>query len=137
MLRAAGREPLDVVATAVWQAPGVDRSLAGFLDFGGGLAGAFDVSFELPVRQRLEIAGTDAMITAEWAFNPGTAPTTLELTPVGGEPEVLPFDGASAYLGMVDHVHAVVLDGVRPRHGRDETLGVARTLDRARAAATR
>ncbi len=93
MLWAAGREPLDVVATAVWQAPGVDRSLAGFLDFGGGLAGAFDVSFELPVRQRLEIAGTDAMITTEWAFNPGTAPTTLELTPIGGEPEILPFDG--------------------------------------------
>jgi hypothetical protein len=45
------------------------------------------------------------------------------------------FDGSSAYLGMVEHVTAVVLDGVTPRHGREETLAVARTIDRARAAA--
>jgi xylose dehydrogenase (NAD/NADP) len=137
MLWAAGREPLDVAATAMWHTPVVDRSLSAFLDFGAGLAGSFAVSFELPVRQRLELAGTQAAITSELAFNPGMDATVLELARVGGETETTPFEPASAYLGMIEHVSAVVLDGVTPRHGRNETLAVAHTLDRVRAAATR
>ena len=136
MLRAAGREPVAVAATATWEAPGADRTLSGFLDFGDGLSGAFDVSFELPPFQRLELIGTTAAIVADLAFNPVMAPVAFTVVQLDGSTATSSFGGSSAYLGMVEHVSAVVLDGATPRHGREETLAVARTIDRARAAAT-
>jgi predicted dehydrogenase len=136
MLRAAGREPVAVAASAVWHAPKVDRTLAAFLDFGDGLSGSVTVSFELPVSQRLELAGTEATLVADWAFNPPMAEATFDVVGGDGTTTTSSFPAASAYLGMVEHVTAVVLDGVPPRHGRDETLAVARTIDRARVTAT-
>ena len=118
-----------------WAAPGADRTLSGFLDFGDGLSGSFDVSFELPPFQRLELIGTTAAIVADLAFNPGLAPAAFDVVQLDGSTATSSFGGSSAYLGMVEHVSAVVLDGATPRHGRDETLAVARTIDRARAAA--
>jgi xylose dehydrogenase (NAD/NADP) len=135
MLRLAGREPVAVAATGVWAAPLADRSLSVFADFGEGLAGSFDVSFEEAGRQRLELSGTAATLVADHAFNPAMMPTTIDVLHVDGRTETTSFDGASSYLAMVEHVTAVVLDGVTPRHGRAETLAVARTIDRARAAA--
>ncbi len=135
MLRFAGREPVAVAATAVWEGPRTDRSLSAFLDFGDGLAGSFDVSFELAPRQRLEVTGTAASLLTDEAFNPGLAPTTIELRHLDGRIQTSAFDGASAYLGMIDHVSAVLLDDATPRHGRQETVAIARTIDRARAAA--
>jgi xylose dehydrogenase (NAD/NADP) len=134
MLRLAGREPTVVTATAEWEAPRTDRSLSAVLDFGGGLSGTFDVSFDAPPRQRLELVGTAATLVADHAFNPGTAPTTFELL-IGDRTETTSFDGANSYVAMVDHITAVILDGVTPRHGPHETLAVARTIDRARTAA--
>ncbi len=137
MLRAAGREPVAVAASAEWEAPGVDRTLSAFYDFGHGLSGAIDVSFEVAPFQRLELIGTEAALVADWAFNPPmTAPATFDVVQLDGTVATSSFSAASAYLGMVEHVDAVVLDGMAPRHGRDETLAVARTIDRARSAAT-
>jgi predicted dehydrogenase len=136
MLRAAGREPVAVAASAEWEAPGVDRTLSAFYDFGGGLSGAIDVSFELPLFQRLELIGTSAALVADWAFNPPTAPATFAVVQLDGTTATSSFPASSAYLAMVDHVNAVVLDQIPVRHGREETLAVARTIDRARTAAT-
>ena len=135
MLGFADREPVAVAAAALWEAPRTDRSLSAFLDFGDGLTGSFDVSFELAPRQRLELWGTAATLVTDMAFNPAMDPTTVELLHLDGHSETSMFEGASAYLGMVDHVTAVVLDGVAPRYGRHETLAVARTIERARTAA--
>jgi xylose dehydrogenase (NAD/NADP) len=136
LLRAAGREPVAVAASAEWEAPGVDRTLSAFYDFGGGLSGAIDVSFELAPFQRLELIGTSAALVADWAFNPAMAAATFSVVQLDGTAATSSFSGASAYLGMVDHVNAVVLDQAPARHGREATLAVARTIDRARAAAT-
>ena len=135
MLRAAGREPRTVAATATWEAPGTDRTLSAFLDFGDGLGGSVDVSFELAFEQRFEVVGTAATLHADRAFNTAMAESTFDVVRLDGTVATSSFGGASAYLGMVDHVAAVVLDGTRPRHGRTETTAVARTIDRARAAA--
>jgi xylose dehydrogenase (NAD/NADP) len=135
MLRAAGREPVAVAACATWEAPRVDRTLSSFLDFGEGLSGAFAASFELAPFQRLELIGTAATIVADLAFNPAMAPAAFAVVQLDGSTTITSFDGASAYLAMVEHVSAVVLDGATARHGRPESLAVARTIDRARAAA--
>jgi D-xylose 1-dehydrogenase (NADP+, D-xylono-1,5-lactone-forming) len=136
MLRAAGREPVAVAASAVWEAPGCDRSLSAFYDFGDGLSGAITTSFELAPFQRLEFVGTTAALVADWAFNPAMRAATFDVVQLDGSTATSSFVGASAYLGMVEHVSAVVTDGAPPRHGREETLAVARTIDRARVAAT-
>jgi D-xylose 1-dehydrogenase (NADP+, D-xylono-1,5-lactone-forming) len=135
MLRAAGREPVAVAGSAVWEAPGCDRSLSAFYDFGDGLSGAITTSFELAPFQRLEYVGTSAALVADWAFNPAMRAATFAVVQLDGTTATTSFEGASAYLGMVEHVSAVVTDGVTPRHGRTESLAVARTIDRARLAA--
>jgi len=136
MLRAAGREPVAVAASATWAAPGTDSTLSAFYDFGGGLGGAIAVSFEVPFAQRLELVGTEAALIAHLPFNPALAGSSFDIVRTDGTTTTTSVPGASAYLAMVDHVHAVVLDGVTPRYGRAETLAVARTIQRARAAAT-
>jgi len=136
MLRAAGHEPAAVVASATWAAPRVDATLSAFYDFGGGLSGAVDVSFELPPFQRLELIGTRAALVADLAFNPAMAAASFDVIQLDGTTATSSFGRSSAYLAMVEHVSAVVLDGLAPRHGRAETLAVARTIDRARAVAT-
>ena len=136
LLRAAGREPVAVAASATWAAPRVDASLSAFYDFGSDLSGAVDVSFELPPFQRLELIGTRAALVADVAFNPAMAAASFAVIQLDGTTATSSFGGASAYLAMVEHVSAVVLDGLAPRHGRAETLAVARTIDRARTAAT-
>jgi predicted dehydrogenase len=135
MLHAFGREPESVAAAATMHVPRTDRSLAGFLDFGQGASGAFDVSFEVPARQLLDVVGTEGRVTYLHAFNPQGAPTELELVRGDGEVETVAFDGTSAYLGMVDHVSDVIVRDVPVRFGRDGSLAVARTLDRLRSAA--
>ena len=137
MLQAAGDEPVTVAATAVWHAPRTDRSLSAFLDFGDGVAGSFDVSFETPLRQRFEVVGTHARLVLDDAFNPGMAPTRIVIEHDDGAADIEEFAPASAYLGMVEHVHAVVLDGATPRYGPAESLAVARTIERCRTAAAR
>jgi predicted dehydrogenase len=136
LLGAAGREPVAVAASATWVAPGSDGTLAAFLDFGAGLSGTIATSFELPFAQRLELVGTEAALTSDLAFNPAGSASAFDVAQLDGTRTTHEFPPASAYLGMVEHMHAVLLDGVTPRHGRDETLAVARTIDRARAAAT-
>jgi predicted dehydrogenase len=136
LLRAAGREPDAVAASATWVAPGSDTTLAAFLDFGAGLGAAVTTSFELPFTQRLELVGTEAALTSDLAFNPAGSAAAFDVAQLDGTKTTHEFPSTSAYLGMVEHVHAVLLDGATPRHGRAETLAVARTIDRARVAAT-
>jgi predicted dehydrogenase len=136
LLRAAGREPVAVAAVATWGASRTDSTLVGFFDFGAGLSGTIATSFELPFAQRLELVGTEAALTSDLAFNPAGSPSAFDVVALDGTRTTNEFPRANAYLAMVEHVHAVLLDGVAPRHGRDETLAVARTIDRARAAAT-
>ena len=123
MLRAAGREPVAVAATAVWQAPGVDRTLSA-----------------LPrLRRRPAPAASTSPSSCRCASGSSSPAPTRRSSPTGPSTRrwrrppfdvvqrrrrprsTSSFDGASAYLGMVDHVDAVVLDGASapPRARRD------------------
>jgi predicted dehydrogenase len=134
MLRWAARSPERVAATALRNAGGVDVSLTGWLDFGDGFGGSFTVSFDGPQRQWQQVVGTEGIVAIEQAYVPGRSETTLDVVRRDGRVEQLRCEPGNPYEGLVDHVHAVVCDGVAPRHGRADTLAVAATLDRLRAA---
>src|SRR5438045_237333 len=58
---AFGVEPLNAYATATIR-QGIDLSMSGVLEFPGDRVGLFDCGFTLPLRQWLEISGTDGVI---------------------------------------------------------------------------
>ena len=136
ILRWADREPVTVAATARRNEAGVVTTVSAWLDFGEGLTGSFEVSFEQPFRQVLEVVGNRGAVRLGRAFVPGRADTEVNLVQVDGSVETLYCEPGDPYEGLVDHVHAVLRDGVSPRHGRHQTLAVARLLDRVRAATT-
>lgn len=73
----AGREPLSVMAKAVWAKTNVDEQLSGILDFGDGLTAHFDCGFNMTSRQRCLIAGTEGYLEIPNCFLPGKNKSTI------------------------------------------------------------
>ncbi len=138
LLRAAGRSPLALAASAAMTPSGVDSSFSGWLDFGAGFTASFECSFETPERQQIEVVGTDAALTMERTFTPGPDDTRLTLLHRSGEVEALESKGGNSYRGMVDHVATVLRGGADPRRTPADAIEVAGLIDRLRliAAAT-
>lgn len=132
----AGHNPHHVVARAVLAPSGVDASFSGWLDFGNGFTATFETSFEVAERQRLEIAGTKAVLTVNHAFTPGPDDTEVHLLRRDGRMETVKCAGNDPYLAMVEHFAAVVRGLAAPLHPPADSLTLLRLLDRLRAAAT-
>ena len=135
LLDAAGRVPVGLGASAVMTASGVDSSFSGWLDFGGGFTAAFECSFEAPERQQLELVGTRAAVSMERTFTPGADDTVLSVLHRDGRREAIEVGGGDAYLGMVEHVAAVVRGEAAPRRTPADAIDVATVVDRLRVAA--
>src|SRR5439155_12073317 len=69
---AFGAEPVRAFATATLR-EGVDLSMSGVLEFVGGRVGLFDCGFTLPLRQWLEISGTEGVIRVPEMWVPQAA----------------------------------------------------------------
>ena len=135
LLRAAGRTPVGLAAAAAMTEGGVDASFSGWLDFGGGFTATFECSFEAPERQQLELVGTDAALTMERTFTPGPDDTRMSLLHRDGRREELAGTGGNSYLGMVDHVAAVVRGEAAPQRTIGDAIEVATVIDRLKLAA--
>ena len=135
LLDAAGRVPVGLAASAVRTASGVDSSFAGWLDFGGGFTAAFECSFDTPERQQLELVGTDAAVTMERTFTPGVDDTMLSVLHRDGQRESIEVAGGDPYLGMVEHVSAVIRGEAAPLRTPADAIDVATVVDRLRLAA--
>jgi xylose dehydrogenase (NAD/NADP) len=138
LLEVAGRPPLRVAAACTRGGDGIDASMRGWLDFGGGLVATVECSFEEPERQLLEIAGTDAVLSVERPFTCGPADTTLKLRHRDGGTETRSSPGVNAYREMVDAAWTELRrPGEAPSRfkGAAETLAVAALCDRLREAA--
>ena len=135
LLRAAGRSPIGLSAAAAMTSSGVDASFAGWLDFGGGFTATFECSFEAPERQQLELVGTEAALTMERTFTPGADDTRMSLLFRDGRRETLTGAGGDPYLGMVDHVSAVIRGEAAPARTVGDAIEVATVLDRLKLAA--
>lgn len=138
LLEVAGRPPLRVAAARTVGGDGVDASLRGWLDFGGGLVATVECSFEAPERQLLEVTGTDAVLSVERPFTCGPDDTALRLLHRDGTTETRRGPAVNAYREMVD---AAWTELRRPAgtpssfRGAAGTLAVAALCDRLRHAA--
>jgi predicted dehydrogenase len=135
LLAAAGRGPARVAAAAVRAPSGVDRALAGWLDFGEGFAAAVECAFDAPERQVLELVGADAAVSLDRPHTGGPGDTALTLRRRDGGREEVRVAGADPYRLLVEHVHAVVREGAAPRWSPGDAVGVLDVVDRLRRAA--
>ncbi len=138
-----GGEPVSVSATAVltggegYEAAGrgVDTSFAGLMSFGNGLVASFECSFEGAERQRLELVGSSASLSAERAFTPGLDECCYKWGDITGVTGDRHTGGGDIYLRMVEEFASVVAGSRRARHPLSSTMAIARTVDRLREAA--
>ena len=134
LIEAAGRPPVSVAGSAVVTDGGVDVSFAGWLDFGGGLAGSMCCSFDAPERQHLELVGTQAALSLDRAFTPGPEDTVIQVTDDEGHRQI-DCGGADPYRGMVDHFATVLRAGTELRRRPADSIATLRVLDDLAAAA--
>ncbi len=125
----AGREPIEVQATAEWTPGGVDEQLVGTLRFGMGLSAQFDCALTMERRESCEVSGTDGYLTVPNAFLPGTDDAPIHETR-GRKPQIVhTVGGADEYRLMVEHFADCVIDDRPPRYSVDEAALNMRVIE--------
>lgn len=102
LMRAMGGAPSDVTASAVPSSSGVDATTSIRLTWPNGATASVLVSFELPERQWLHIAGTRGSLAVERPFTPGPDDTAFTITRPDASVERRETTGGNCYVGMVD-----------------------------------
>ncbi len=116
----AGREPVEVQASARWHANGVDERMTGTLWFDDGVTGQFDSALSLARRETFLAAGTDATLEIPRAYLPGTDDTTVRVRQNYRDGRDLAIPGVDEYRLMVEHFAHCVRTGATPRYGPRE-----------------
>ena len=131
-----GAEPVTVAASARRSDTGVDATTSVWCDWGDDRTASALVSFELPERQRLDIAGTGGRLTVGGpAFTGGAAARSYTRQHADGAVETVTTVADDPYRGMVDaFARAVRGTAPWPRPAAD-AVALARLLDRVRSAA--
>jgi xylose dehydrogenase (NAD/NADP) len=107
---------------------GVDLATNAVLDFGEGRFALFDCSFELPMRQSVEIIGEDGTITIPVPFNPGTIETVVFVIKNGRMTERT-FPRVDPYQLEVEHFARCILTNQEPAMRLSETLENMATIE--------
>jgi D-xylose 1-dehydrogenase (NADP+, D-xylono-1,5-lactone-forming) len=121
--RAVYEQPPQIVAARmhVPQLAGVDLATNAVLDFGEGRYGIVDSSFELPMRQSVEIIGDGGIITIPVPFTPGTMEAVVFVTKNGRMNE-RSFPKIDQYQLEVEHFAECILNHQEPKLRLSETL---------------
>lgn len=131
----ARRDPAAVAANAVRNMAGVDLSMTGWIDWGGGFGTTFHTSFEAPHTRHLRLATSEAQISLPGPHVPGPVePIDIVLERRDGAVEHLLCAGGHAYTEMVRHFADVVAGIAEPVFGRVESVRLARVLQQLHAA---
>ncbi|MDO8363262.1 MAG: Gfo/Idh/MocA family oxidoreductase [Actinomycetota bacterium] len=131
----ARRNAHAVAANAVRNQAGVDISMSGWVDWGGGFGASFGVSFDAPAHRSLSLVCSEAVVTVPGSHAPGPlGPSEIIIERRDGAVERLACEGGEAYTEMVRHFAEVVAGEVAPVHGRTESLRLADVLQRLHAA---
>jgi D-xylose 1-dehydrogenase (NADP+, D-xylono-1,5-lactone-forming) len=107
-----GQEPLEVFG---WQQPGaggVDETFAGQMRFAGDVFVQFDSSFRAPQRSFMEFIGSKGVLHVPVPFKPDKRESLL--LEVGENIKKIPVKGQELYLGEVEDMAAVILEGKAP-----------------------
>jgi D-xylose 1-dehydrogenase (NADP+, D-xylono-1,5-lactone-forming) len=126
----AGREPVAVQAVAeAWAPHGIDRQLAGLLDFGEGCFATVQCSFGAAEHQVIEIIGTVGVARAPRAFTAWREePAPLYWRGADGEERTETFE-ADPYALMVTHFDGCVRGQANPLHDAQDAIATLAILD--------
>jgi D-xylose 1-dehydrogenase (NADP+, D-xylono-1,5-lactone-forming) len=119
-------EPESASAQQVLGPSGIDMRLAGTLVFPGGALAQIDCAFDLPVRQGLEVVGSDGSlrVPTPWATNE----PRIEFRR-GHDVQFFAIEQADRYRLQSENLSRAVRGLEAPLLGRDDALGQARTID--------
>lgn len=125
----ARRDPAAVAANAVRNMRGVDVSMTGWIDWGGGFGSGFAVSFDAPHQREMGMVCSDAIVEVPGMHTPGpTRSSELVVRRRDGSVERIACAGGNAYASMVRHFTEVVSGRAQPVFGRAESERLARVL---------
>ncbi len=131
----ARREPAALAANAVRNMAGVDVSMTGWIDWGGGFGSTFHTSFEAPNARRMLLATSEAQISLSGLHTPGPLePSEIVVERRDGSVEHLSCAGGHAYADMVRHFADVAHGQAEPVFGRVESVRLARVLQQLHVA---
>ncbi|GIH07816.1 oxidoreductase [Rhizocola hellebori] len=141
-----GCYPLDAMCLLFGAAPtaaravafhdgGVDHTCAAVLTFPGERLGVMDGTFRLPWLQApLEVAGDDAVVRLEDAFNPGQKPCRATVLRAGKPVETIDFPGMDMFQAMVESFSESYRTGRPLDYDMIPSLHTAAASDLVRAA---
>ncbi len=119
-------EPLEVFGWQVSNTNGVDETFVGQLRFPDEIYAQFDSSFAIPYHTFLEVVGTDGTLVIPNPFAPGKN-EKMFLTK-DGKTKTLTIPGEDLYLGEINDMASVVLDGTLPRMSLGDSRANLATL---------
>jgi predicted dehydrogenase len=128
-------EPVRVAAARIDAPSGVDTTFSGWLAFEGGVTASFVASFDAPEQQRLEIIGSEAILSFDRSFTAGEHDRTLTLSHRDGRVEQIDAGGCDPYLAMVEHFARVVRGEEASLRPPELSIRTLRVIDRLREAA--
>jgi predicted dehydrogenase len=125
---AFGEEPVSVLAMGRYDF-GVDLELSGIVWLTDGRMGTFDCGFTMPMRQWLEITGSEGVLRVPqmWVPRPGRAEFIIERE--GQEPKVMAVEEADQIACMIDDFCQAVQNGTVVRPDPSEAAKTLRVLD--------
>jgi xylose dehydrogenase (NAD/NADP) len=129
-----GREPVEVFGWQQSGEGGVDETFAGQMHFSGDIVAQFDSSFRTPQRSFMEFIGSEGVLQVPTPFKPGPRETLL--LEVNNHVRKIPVKGQELYLGEVEDMADVILEG-KPPHlsladSRSNVATILALLDSAR-----
>jgi predicted dehydrogenase len=124
--RLLGGEPVAVTAQQHYDGDGVDVRMAATMRLQGDVLAHFDCGLDLPVRDELEVVGSDGSIFVDDPWH--SRETAIELRRADDAAELVDVAGADPYACELEDF-AAAIDGERDaRFGREDALGQARTI---------
>jgi predicted dehydrogenase len=127
----ARRDASVVSANAVRNMAGVDLTMTGFVDWGGGFGSSFHVSFDAPEARSMALVTSEAQIHLPGWHAPGPGEASdIVVERRDGSVEEISCAGGRAYTGLVEHFAAVVAGTEAPVFGGTESVRLANVLQR-------
>ena len=119
-------EPDQVDGQQVIGPGGVDVRFAGTLSFPGDVTGQFECGLDLPVRDELEVVGSDGSIFLD---DPWHCRTPVIEVRREGTTERIELEPADSYQLELENLSDAIRGEATPLLGREDALGQARTIE--------
>ncbi|HHT73971.1 MAG TPA: Gfo/Idh/MocA family oxidoreductase [Firmicutes bacterium] len=125
-----GELPVKVKATGVYrpEAPDVDLSMCGILEYSGGRMAVFDSSFVMEDRQMVEIVGTGGRIIINRPWRPDRAEVAI-VVQNGPVREEIQFPSSNPYQLEVEHFSSCIRTGQSPLIPGEFGMGVVAVME--------